>query len=201
MREHRARMWIIAQFQVETLLLIFCESLLNNCLMEKKSKTCIFFIFLCVYISPMKEIRRTSRCGLWLWHVWDCWKNKVILEWTRICFSMFTIRYVIHMRLFGHIPHAFLDLRRLGFRGMFDSPGLLWLIGLEYIFLSSIIHNDDYENWFVKSSIPWNFFSGLVCISNYACGCKMVNKNQMVSNDFPMSIWMLIPLLSSPLQV
>ena len=65
--------------------------------------------------------------------------NKIIL-------SMLIIIYIIHMRLFWHSLHAFLDLGRLGFREMFDSRGFAMFdrVGM-LIFVFYYIYND-YEN-------------------------------------------------------
>ena len=65
-----------------------------------------------------------------------------------IIFSMLKITYVIHMRLFWHGPLAFLDLHRLSFRGMFDSPGFAMFDGAGMLILVYyIIYIDnDYEN-------------------------------------------------------
>ena len=93
---------------------------------------------------------------------------------------------------------ALLDLRRLGFRGMFDSPGFAMfdrVLMLNFLFLYYICN--EYENlvcgkdafhmehtcyFLVKFLLAW-----FVC-PNYAGDYKMANKNQKVSNGFPTSM-------------
>ena len=92
---------------------------------------------------------------------------------------------------------AFLDLRRLSFRGMFDSPGFAMFDRVLMLIIVFCYVYNDYENlvcendtfhmdhtyyFLVKFLLAWFIYP------NYAGGYKIANKNQKVSNEFHRSM-------------
>ena len=79
-------------------------------------------------------------------NVWDVWKNKVFWK-KELDYIQYAQNNVCHSyAVILARSAALLDLRRLGFRGMFDSPGFamfdrIWM----FIFVFYYIYND-YEN-------------------------------------------------------
>ena len=135
----------------------------------------MYILYFVMYIYRLwKKLEARLGVAYDFWVFLRCLGKQDFLKMNMVMFSMLKIIYVIHMRLFWHGPLAFLDLHKLGFRGMFDSPGVVMFdrVGI-LIFVVSYIYND-YENFICEKdafhmeytySFSCKISSGLVYIS------------------------------------
>ena len=106
---------------------------------------------------------------------------------------------------------AFLDLRRLGFRGMFDSPGFAMFDRVLMLnFLFYIIYVMNMKTWFVEKMhftwsilviFLWNFFWLGLYVLTMQVIIKWLIKTKRWVMGFLRACECSPPLLSSPLQV